>query len=200
MWVRAGGGEALFLTASGESYKRTLGGNRKLTGAELLAALTMQLQWKVKAAVADQSAQSADLAWMPSVERRANAVRSLVRDARILWVDDNPSNNLYERTVLASFGVSTDLALSTDEALYMAARLRYDLILSDMRRGGNPVAGMDLLGAVLRRSVRTPVIFYVGDLNRRRERPAGAFAITNRPDELLHYVLDVLERRDAEAG
>jgi hypothetical protein len=38
------------------------------------------------------------------------------------------------------------------------------------------------------------VIFYVGRLDPGAERPAGSFGITNRPEELLHLVLDVLER------
>ena len=41
----------------------------------------------------------------------------------------------------------------------------------------------------------TPVIFYVGEVDERRGPPPGSAGITNRPDELLHLVLDVLERR-----
>jgi len=40
-----------------------------------------------------------------------------------------------------------------------------------------------------------PVVFYVGAFNRTEGIPPGAFAITNRPDELLHSVFDILERR-----
>ena len=116
------------------------------------------------------------------------------RGARALWVDDNPSNNIYERLVLASFGISVDLAISTEEALLFADRLQYDVILSDMRRGSNPTAGMELLENLKLRQNASPVVFYVGRVNQHL-RPVGAFSITDRPDELLHYVFDVLERR-----
>ena len=143
--------------------------------------------------------EDADLSWMPSVARRARVVRPLLRGARALWVDDNPGNNLYERTVLASLGVSVDLALSTEEALYMATRLKYDLILSDMKRGPSPSAGRDLLEQLMLRKSATPVVFYVGHADR-MPPPVGAFATTDRPDELLHYIFDVLERRTPEPG
>ena len=38
------------------------------------------------------------------------------------------------------------------------------------------------------------MIFYVGSLDKEKGTPPGAFGITNRPDELTHCVLDVLER------
>ena len=198
--VHAPGGGGLYLTGNGEAYRKTLGGTKKLTGAELLIALLTQLQSKMNTSATSEGTDGLDLSWMPSVARRARVVRSLLHGARALWVDGNPGNNLYERTVLASLGVSTDVALSTVDALYMAGRLKYDLILSDMNRGGNPRAGIELLDELTLRKLITPVLYYVGELDRARGTPPGAFGITNRPDQLLHYVLDVLERRGAEAG
>lgn len=37
---------------------------------------------------------------------------------------------------------------------------------------------------------------FVGVYRRDRLPPLSVFGITNRPDELFHYVFDVLERRD----
>jgi len=198
--VQAVSGGSLYLTGSGEAYRRTLAGTKKLSGAELLSALLTQLDQKLKASAPDTSDESPDLAWMPSVAHRARVVRPLLRGARILWVDDNPASTLYERTVLASLGVSTDVALSTQEALYMVDRLTYDLILSDMKRAGNPTAGVEMLNVLTGGSSAAPVVYYVGQFDRRQGTPLGAFAITNRPDELLHYVFDVLERRHGEVG
>jgi CheY-like chemotaxis protein len=127
-------------------------------------------------------------------------VRPLVRGSRTLWVGDNPGNNLYERTVLASLGVSVDLALSTEEAHYMTARLKYDLVLSDMKRGSNPTAGRELLDQLRLRKRATPVVFYTGHVDLEQPAPIGGFGITDRPDALLHYFFDVLERRASEAG
>jgi hypothetical protein len=39
------------------------------------------------------------------------------------------------------------------------------------------------------------VIFYVSVINQDKPLPPGAFGLTNRPDELLHLVIDALERR-----
>jgi hypothetical protein len=39
------------------------------------------------------------------------------------------------------------------------------------------------------------VIFYVGEFDPGRGLPPFAFGLTNRPDELLHLILDVLARR-----
>jgi CheY-like chemotaxis protein len=185
----------LYLTGSGNAYTRTLGGTKKLSGAELLAALAVQLQDKFLSSLSDDSSESPDLSWMPSLQRRAKVVKPLLTGSRILWVDDHPINNLYERTVLASLGVSIDLALSTDEAQYMASRLTYHLVLSDMSRADNPLAGLDLIKLRKDGAFTAPIIFYVGRVHRTKERPSGCFAITDRPDELLHYVFDALERR-----
>lgn len=192
-------GGGFYLTGSGEAYRKTLGGIKKLTGAELLTALLAQLQAKAKSSASSEGTENVDLSWMPSVARRARVVRPLLRGARVLWVDDNPSNNLYERTVLTSLGIWVDLALSTEEALYMVTRQRYDLILSDMKRGPYPGAGRELLEELMLRKYAAPVVFYIGHVDRGMP-PSGAFAITDRPDELLHYVFDVLERRIAESG
>jgi hypothetical protein len=43
----------------------------------------------------------------------------------------------------------------------------------------------------------TRIIYYAGYVDEARPVPIGAFGITDRPDEVLHLILDVLER---EAG
>jgi CheY-like chemotaxis protein len=192
--VRSTGG-SLYLTGSGECYRKTLGGVKKLTGSELLSAIEKALAAKRKTPTGLQrSAGELDLESMPSVEHRASVVTPLLQGARVLWVDDNPINNLYERTFLASLGIPVDLAVSTEEALYMAARLRYNLILSDMKRGTCPTAGIELLRELTSQGSRTPLVFYVGHADKGR-LPTGAFAVTDSPDELMHYIFDVLERR-----
>lgn len=195
--VRVPSGGGLYFTEGGAAYRKTLGGRKRLTGAELHNALLTQFETKVKhALVADGVTDYSDLSMLPSVERRARIVRPLLKGARTLWVDDYPSNNLYERTMLASLGVAADVALDTEEAVYMTLHAGYDLILSDMNRGSNNRAGMDLLQRVRARGLDTPIVFYVGTIDQDRPTPAGAFAITNRPDELMHYIFDLLERRD----
>lgn len=49
---------------------------------------------------------------LPNAEASAKVTRSTV-----LWVDDRPENNQYDRKALEAMGVRIELALSTTEAL-----------------------------------------------------------------------------------
>ncbi len=57
-----------------------------------------------------------------------------LQGARILWVDDRPDNNRFERQALEALGIDIDLSTSTDDALGKIRRRSYDLIISDMGR------------------------------------------------------------------
>ena len=75
------------------------------------------------------------------------------------------------------------------------ARTREDLVISDMTRGVEATAGLKFLEQFRKEDKTTPVIFYVGVFDPEKGVPVQAFAITNRPDELLHLTLDALERK-----
>jgi CheY-like chemotaxis protein len=126
--------------------------------------------------------------------RRARMVASVLRGAQILWVDDKPDNNLYERMMLKSMGASIELVTSTEAAMLVLASEAYDVVISDMTRGNVHDAGLELLEKLRQRGVHTRLIFYVWDYDEGRGVPAGAFGMTNLPDELLHLILDALER------
>jgi len=126
--------------------------------------------------------------------RRAEMVKRALDGASVLWVDDVPANNAYERQVLTQFNMRVDLATSTEEALAKVRHSAYDVILSDMARE-TPDAGLVLLRRLREAGCRTEVVFHVGELDTKRPTPLGAFGITNQPEPLLHYVFDVLERR-----
>lgn len=66
------------------------------------------------------------------------AIRRASRST-VLWVDDRPNNNIYERQALEALGVNFVLATSTDEALKKIVRQRFDAIISDMGRPPDPV-------------------------------------------------------------
>jgi hypothetical protein len=87
-----------------------------------------------------------------------------------------------------------EFATSTDEAMAKGKRTAYDVIHSDMARD-RPDAGLIFLQRLREAGCRTEVIFYIGQLDKGRGVPAGAFGITSEPEPLFHYVLDVLERR-----
>ncbi|WP_165700765.1 hypothetical protein [Alienimonas californiensis] len=137
--------------------------------------------------------------------KRAEHVAPLFDNARILWVDDTPQNNRPLRTLLRDLGAKTDTALSSTEAIELMRRFDYSVVISDIRRESEgPTgshAGLSMLGQMRRLDFPHYVIFYVGELHgvelngvSNRLVPEGAFAITNRPDELLNYVIDALER------
>lgn len=182
-------GPHLFLTGSGEAYRRTLGGIKKLSGSELFVALSTPLQVKV-----DKGNRTSFLESFPSLHRRAGVAAPLLRGRRALWVDDNPSSTFYERVALSEMGVSVDVATSSEEGVIAGRNLRPDVIVSDMERDADGKAGLRFLQMVRQSGVGCPIVFYIGRLDERLGVPSGAFGITNRPDEVLHLVLDVLER------
>ncbi|MEM8899040.1 MAG: response regulator [Bacteroidota bacterium] len=114
---------------------------------------------------------------------------------KALWVDDNPHYNINETEVLSSFGLVVDTALSSDEALQMLGNEKYDLMLSDMRRGEMPDEGIKFHRSLLTKGIDIPTIFYAAGFDRRLGVPPYAFGMTNMPNELIHLVLDVIERK-----
>jgi hypothetical protein len=131
------------------------------------------------------------------VLNRARLVAPVLQKAQVLWVDDDPSGNINERKTLRALGVFVDLARSTHEAVKMLKEVKYDAVVSDMNRENNPKEGERFIEVMKRKKVYNWPIFYVRRYNPELGVPEGAFNITNRPDHLLHYVMDVLERERA---
>ena len=121
-----------------------------------------------------------------------------LRDAvqrRVLWVDDRPENNVFERQSLEALGIQFKLASSTEEAQDALSRSAFDAIISDMGRPPDPRAGYTLLKALRTRNDQTPFIIYAG--SRAPEHVAeakanGALGTTNRPEELFGMVLNAI--------
>lgn len=126
--------------------------------------------------------------------RRARAHVHLAEGARILWVDDAPIRSAKEAEVFTSLGADVTRARTTEEAVKRLRGEDFDLIISDIARGDTPDEGVRALPRLRRHTPSTPVIFYVGTLRPDRGPPAGAFGITNDPEELVHLVFDALER------
>lgn len=157
-----------------------------------VAGLELGFEADVEAAV-EARGKAASVVQVGRVARRLAASGHLVRGARILWVDDEPDNNRLEARPLEAAGASIVFARSTDEAIDAAIRTPFDLVISDIKRGDDAVAGLRIPGALAARGVGVPVIFYVGQAQ--KPPPCDAFGISDRPDELLHLVLDCLARR-----
>jgi CheY-like chemotaxis protein len=167
-------------------------------GAAMDAAIELAQKhqdWPVEVPAADRKAAL----------DRANTNRSVFEGAEILWVDDRPSNNRNEARMLRSFGALITFAATTEEAsraLQTAAEQHqpFDLILSDISRdmpASDPTAGLTMLPRLRNAGFQQPVIYYIGRPNADAGVPAGAFGVTNRPDQLLQLVIDALSRTRA---
>jgi CheY-like chemotaxis protein len=127
-----------------------------------------------------------------SALKRAQRVMPVLRGARVLWVDDDRRGNHQLRKILSSFKVQVDQAADTDEALKLLQRHEYHAVISDIKRGSDARAGIEMVERMWAQNIYRWTIFYVRTL--RPGLPDHAFAITNRPDHLLHYLMDILER------
>lgn len=128
---------------------------------------------------------------------RATRAAPLLKGRRILWLDDDVANNRLERDLLAAFGVKIEQVQNNDAALRALEPDGggYDLILSDVARPAGEPTGLDFLEQYRGRGSSLPVIFYISVVDEDRPVPLGAFGLTNRPDELVHLVIDALERQ-----
>ena len=134
----------------------------------------------------------------PEIEAAVSRVSAVVekRPPQILWVDDNPRNNVRERNAMTTLGMHVVISLSTDEALELLSRTRFDVVISDMGRQDDKTAGYTLLDAMRSRGDPTPFVIYAGsDAAEHREeaRKRGALGSTNRPSELLDLVLQATQ-------
>jgi CheY-like chemotaxis protein len=117
--------------------------------------------------------------------------------ANVLWVDDRPINNTYERQALGKLGIQFTISKSTEEAVGKLERKHYDTIISDMGRPPDQQAGYTLLAIVKEMQITTPFIIYAG--SKRPEHIAegkkrGAFGVTNDPQELFELVVEALSK------
>lgn len=129
-------------------------------------------------------------------EKVSSRVLRRARQARVLWVDDRPDNNVYERQSLEALGVTFVLAGSTDEALEKAAKQTFDAVISDMGRPPDTQAGYTLLEQLRAGGNKTPFVIYASSNapeHKAEARRRGAVGSTNRASELFAYVLTAIE-------
>ena len=109
----------------------------------------------------------------------------------ILWVDDRPENNIYERRAFETMGLEFTLALSTKEALEILSKKRFAAIISDMGRREGSREGYVLLDAIRATGDLTPFFIYAGSnlpSHKRETERHGGQGSTNNPQELFEMV------------
>lgn len=146
-----------------------------------------------------------------SVAARLRRNADLLADAKILWVDDHPEYNTPILELLRRFGCAVETPRTNQEALGLLEGTRFHVVLSDVARD-NEEPGGDLKGLELARQVHErygqQVLLFTARFNPAtlpgasdserlrlvQELRETTFAITNRMDAALHYVVDLLER------
>jgi CheY-like chemotaxis protein len=119
---------------------------------------------------------------------------------RVLWVDDQPSNNAYEIAQLEALGADVVQATSTRDALaaLRGAARPFDAVISDLGRvedgAENPSAGLDLVRTLRTQGDTVPAFIYTsqGGMDRRAELlAAGATGVAAAPTTLFQLLRTV---------
>lgn len=116
-------------------------------------------------------------------------------EASVLWVDDAPANNIYERKALETLGLRFNISTSTEDALEKLRLRSFDVIITDMARPSDKQAGYTLLQALRDLGDTTPTIIYASSNlpeHKAEARRRGAMGSTNNPQELFELVLGAI--------
>lgn len=133
----------------------------EIAGFKISANDQKQAAESMKAALVARGRDASEEQALTEMSLLATAAESLGRPAKVLWVDDQPSNNQLECEALDRVRAAVELATSTEHALVMIdIRGPYDVIISDMARPGRPRAGFDLLEQLRDNGDQTPFIIY----------------------------------------
>lgn len=146
-------------------------------------------------------ASEAEINRIVAVVRAAGSKQVVTRDGwrnHILWVDDRPENNTWERQAFEAIGIRFTLSLSTEEALEKLSRNKFAAIISDMGRREGPREGYVLLDKLRREGDTTPLFFYAASNapeHKRETREHGGQGCTNNAQELFEMVTRALIER-----
>lgn len=133
--------------------------------------------------------------------RRAAYSKKRMEVARILWIDDRPEGIASVVETIRHLGAHITVVESTEEAVEFLASQEVvaasgiQVVVSDIARAGRADEGTRAISRLREVAPHTEIIFYIADLDTERGIPDGARGITNRTDELLHLIMDVLEGR-----
>jgi CheY-like chemotaxis protein len=114
---------------------------------------------------------------------------------KVLWVDDNPDNNVFETEALQALGIEVDFEISTSEALRKLQKNDYDVVISDMARFEDEKAGYSLLVRLQDIRPGMPFILYSSTNTPDQERAIvsqGAYGSTSRASELVELVVSAI--------
>lgn len=165
------------------------------------AELPAELRWFTKRNAYSLRRES----FSDDISALVNAISVLAtkprRAARVLWVDDRPSNNEFERKTLRPHGIVFDNVVSTAEAVEQLANESYDLVITDLGRAHSSdrsqTAGASFLNYPAVTQGGPPVIVYASQWGVRQKDELlrlGASEVTASRQQLIDSVLGVLGR------
>jgi CheY-like chemotaxis protein len=165
----------------------------KMAAVASLAAATAKQPDAVNNGESVQQQVNSIVELVSTTTTKGKAVRNEKWKNRILWVDDKPENNIYERDAFESQGFNFSLARSTNEALEILNDNKFAAIISDLARKEGSMEGTILLEKVRKAGDQTPFFIYAGSaaLTHKKEIiEKGAQGSTNNPQELFKMVMD----------
>lgn len=119
----------------------------------------------------------------------------VLQGSRVLLFDDRPDTLINEMRMLQQLGMEVEVVTLSSEAHARLQTSHFDVLISDIARPVGQPNGIATLQTLHAHFPALPAIFYIGNFNAKDGVPLGAFGITNRPDELVHLILDILERK-----
>lgn len=134
----------------------------------------------------------------PDIDNNDNIKKDVtgLANKEILWVDDHPRNNDYPRQILGEAGIKFTMALSTEEAMKILESKKFDLIISDLGRGSNRTAGLELITQIKENKITTPIVIYASQLAIKnfgaKATELGAVAVTSGYSGVLSTVQGLL--------
>lgn len=180
--------------ASGIEFESVEVGGQKLTVQEVSEKLGRDIEdlQKKVSELRQHLQQEAQPAAITGTVTRTTPVR------RILWVDDQPTNNAFEIARLHSSGVEVVQATSTAEAMRLLSDdiQGFGAVISDLgrREGGtyDATAGIKLIRDARAAGVNTAIFIYSSARAAQRKRDdvltAGGNGITASPVELFEML------------
>jgi CheY-like chemotaxis protein len=165
--------------------------------AEQLRAQVEDLQHQVIALRGESSPAKAAKVNTAARSMARPQVEARDRGARVLWVDDNMSNNAFQIAQLHDQGITVVQSGSTPDAMsILGSSPPFDAVISDMgrREGGTyqGQAGLNLLKTMREAHIDTPFMVYssqrYADRNRQAIQAAGGDGATSSPVELIEWV------------
>lgn len=129
-----------------------------------------------------------------TILQRLSNVKERNLALKALWIDDNLPCTLSEQRLINALNVEIDSAQSSEMAEAMIKNTTYHFIVSDLVRNGNSNEGYDFIARLVEQNIQIPAILYITQYRPEKGVPPYIFGITNRPSELLHLVMDIIER------